>query len=219
MVATIPITLCPPSNKLRKTSQAVEKGPDARRRAPRHPEAYSLYVEGCRKLANEAAGPLSAACPDVEPRALVGRSLAHVAVAVRTQHVDGSAVCLRGRALPWHERHAARRLVADAEGEAHRPMVVVELDLAAVLEPARGRVVGMQHARGRSLTLAQGGDPGIRRVSLEAAARLQELPRKTLALLGLDRVSDPVGHGGQPPRIQRLGIELELARRRREALP
>ncbi len=24
------------------------------------PEAYSLYVEGCRKLANEADGPLSA---------------------------------------------------------------------------------------------------------------------------------------------------------------
>src|SRR6266487_6421621 len=41
--------------------QAVEKGPDARRRAPRHPEAYSLYVEGCRKLANEADEPLSAA--------------------------------------------------------------------------------------------------------------------------------------------------------------
>jgi len=45
-----------------KNSQAVEKGPDARRRALRHPEAYSPYVEGCRKLANEADGPLSAAC-------------------------------------------------------------------------------------------------------------------------------------------------------------
>jgi hypothetical protein len=44
------------------TEQAVEKGTDARRRAPRHPEAYFLYVEGCRKLANEADGPLSAAC-------------------------------------------------------------------------------------------------------------------------------------------------------------
>src|SRR5206468_8117070 len=28
-----------------RPTQAVEKGPDARRRAPRHPEAYSLYVE------------------------------------------------------------------------------------------------------------------------------------------------------------------------------
>ena len=37
--------------------KAGEKGPDARRRAPRHPEAYFSYVEGCRKLANEADGP------------------------------------------------------------------------------------------------------------------------------------------------------------------
>src|SRR5712691_4417986 len=64
-----------------RVSQAVEKGPDARRRAPRHPEAYivsalvswlrpssrrATYVEGCRKLAPMgtyvwvADGPLSA---------------------------------------------------------------------------------------------------------------------------------------------------------------
>jgi len=42
--------------------QGVEKGPDARRRAPRHPAVYFLYIEGCRKLANDADGPLSAAC-------------------------------------------------------------------------------------------------------------------------------------------------------------
>jgi len=49
--------------KGKSTPQAGEKGPDARRRAPRHlEEAYSLYVEGRRKIANEADGPLSADC-------------------------------------------------------------------------------------------------------------------------------------------------------------
>ena len=37
--------------------KAGEKGPEARRRPKVAREAYSLYVEGCRKLANEAAGP------------------------------------------------------------------------------------------------------------------------------------------------------------------
>jgi hypothetical protein len=45
-----------------KYEQDGKKAPDARQRAPRHPEAYFLYVEGCRKLANEADGPFSAAC-------------------------------------------------------------------------------------------------------------------------------------------------------------
>ncbi len=36
-------------------AQGVEKGPDARRRALRHPEAYSLYVEGRRKPAPDSS--------------------------------------------------------------------------------------------------------------------------------------------------------------------
>src|SRR5437016_4506283 len=52
----------------------ARRGTDARRRAPRLPEAYSslsprrpsartaTYLEGCRKLANEADDPLSPAC-------------------------------------------------------------------------------------------------------------------------------------------------------------
>src|SRR6266511_4184578 len=57
-----------PEARRHSTAQAAEKGPDARRRAPRHPEAYFLYVEGCRKLApmrfqlDGADGPFSAAC-------------------------------------------------------------------------------------------------------------------------------------------------------------
>jgi len=43
-------------------SQAVEKGPDARRRRKVAGEAYSLYVEPAAEGANEAEGPLSAAC-------------------------------------------------------------------------------------------------------------------------------------------------------------
>ena len=66
-----------------RAAQVGEKGPDVRRRVPRHPEAYivsalvswlrpssrrATYVEGYRKLApicfeiNDADGPLSVAC-------------------------------------------------------------------------------------------------------------------------------------------------------------
>jgi len=45
-----------------KNSQAVEKGPAARRRLKAAGEAYSLYVEPAAEGANEADGPLSAAC-------------------------------------------------------------------------------------------------------------------------------------------------------------
>ena len=43
------------------TTQAGEKGPDARRRPKVAREAYSLYVERAAEGANEADGPLSAA--------------------------------------------------------------------------------------------------------------------------------------------------------------
>jgi hypothetical protein len=42
--------------------QAAEKGPDARRRPKAAREAYFLYVERAAEGANEADGPLSAAC-------------------------------------------------------------------------------------------------------------------------------------------------------------
>ena len=42
--------------------QAAEKGPDARRRPTAAGEAYSVYVEPAAEGANEADGPLSAAC-------------------------------------------------------------------------------------------------------------------------------------------------------------
>ena len=45
-----------------KNSQAAQKGPDARRGPPAAREAYSLYVERAAKGANEADGPLGAAC-------------------------------------------------------------------------------------------------------------------------------------------------------------
>src|SRR5712692_2375184 len=48
--------------RMRKTAQAAQKGPDARRRPPAAREAYSLYVERAAKGANEADGPFSAAC-------------------------------------------------------------------------------------------------------------------------------------------------------------
>src|SRR5713226_164467 len=44
------------------TSQAAQKGPDARRRPTAAGEAYSLYVEPAAEGANEADGPFSAAC-------------------------------------------------------------------------------------------------------------------------------------------------------------
>src|SRR6266850_3933851 len=64
MVATIPIMLCPPPTRCgnarqRPTTQAVEKGPVARRRPKVAREAYSLYVERAAEGANEADGPLS----------------------------------------------------------------------------------------------------------------------------------------------------------------
>jgi hypothetical protein len=43
-------------------AQGVEKGPAARRRPKVAREAYSLYVERAAEGANEADGPLSAAC-------------------------------------------------------------------------------------------------------------------------------------------------------------
>ena len=42
--------------------QGVEKGSDARRRPKTAGEAYFLYVEPAVEGANEADGPLSAAC-------------------------------------------------------------------------------------------------------------------------------------------------------------
>src|SRR4029450_6531588 len=45
-----------------RVGQAVEKGPAARRRPKAAGEAYSLYVEPAAEGANEADGPLSAAC-------------------------------------------------------------------------------------------------------------------------------------------------------------
>src|SRR5438046_1629043 len=45
-----------------KYLQAAQKGPDARRRPKAAREAYSLYVERAVEGANEADGPLSAAC-------------------------------------------------------------------------------------------------------------------------------------------------------------
>src|SRR6266508_514678 len=59
-------------NTSRQTAQAVEKGPDARRRAPRHPEAYFLYVEGCRKLAPTRFSPNGADGPYRRPADLEG---------------------------------------------------------------------------------------------------------------------------------------------------
>src|SRR5713101_6533254 len=67
------------SSRMRKPSQAAQKGPDARRRPPAAREAYSLYVERATKGANcrasegsarpsdgltsdHADGPFSAAC-------------------------------------------------------------------------------------------------------------------------------------------------------------
>ena len=46
----------------RKLRQGGEKGSDARRRPKAAGEAYSLYVEPAAEGANEADGPLSAAC-------------------------------------------------------------------------------------------------------------------------------------------------------------
>src|SRR5713101_6855134 len=46
----------------RKTAEGAEKGPDARRRPKAAGEAYFLYVEPAAEGANEADGPLSAAC-------------------------------------------------------------------------------------------------------------------------------------------------------------
>jgi hypothetical protein len=51
-----------PPNRLLKTLQAAQKGPDARRRPRAAREAYSLYVERAAEGANEADGPFSAAC-------------------------------------------------------------------------------------------------------------------------------------------------------------
>ena len=42
--------------------QGVEKGPEARRRPKAAGEAYPWYVEPAAEGANEADGPLSAAC-------------------------------------------------------------------------------------------------------------------------------------------------------------
>src|SRR5712692_3675822 len=45
-----------------KSSQAAQKGPDARRRAPRPPRRTLCTLRGAAALANEADGPFSAAC-------------------------------------------------------------------------------------------------------------------------------------------------------------
>ena len=45
-----------------KSSQAPQKGPDARRRPRAAREADFLYVECAAEGANEAGGPFSAAC-------------------------------------------------------------------------------------------------------------------------------------------------------------
>src|SRR5215472_5611984 len=49
-------------SRMLKSSQAAQKGPDARRRPTTAREAYSLYVERAGEGANEADGPFSAAC-------------------------------------------------------------------------------------------------------------------------------------------------------------
>ena len=46
----------------RDRPQGAEKGPVARRRPKAAGEAYSLYVEPAAEGANDADGPLSAAC-------------------------------------------------------------------------------------------------------------------------------------------------------------
>jgi hypothetical protein len=46
------------------SSQAAQKGPDARRRPSAAREAYFLYVERAAEGANAADGPFSAACPE-----------------------------------------------------------------------------------------------------------------------------------------------------------
>jgi len=50
------------SSVLEMSSQGGEKGSAARRRPKAEREAYSLYVERAAEGANEADGPLSAAC-------------------------------------------------------------------------------------------------------------------------------------------------------------
>src|SRR5712691_13260051 len=59
-----------------KSSQAAQKGPDARRRAPRPPRRTLCTLRGAAALANEADGPFSAACLGAgEDEALLRRVL------------------------------------------------------------------------------------------------------------------------------------------------
>src|SRR5437870_13427805 len=49
-----------------RNSQAAQKGPDARRRPKAAREAYSLYVERAAEGANEADGPFSPPCLELD---------------------------------------------------------------------------------------------------------------------------------------------------------
>src|SRR5690348_8831616 len=156
---------------------------------------------------------------NVEKRALIGRSLAQIGIAVCAQYVDGTAERLLIRPLPRHEHDTGQHLVADLQHEPDFAALVEQPHLGALGKPALLGFLRMQHAIRLTFASAQKRDTGISRVRLEIPRRGQQAqwPARRIALLL--RIGPPIRHRREPRRREALRIEFELARWRTECLP
>src|ERR1051325_9013226 len=155
---------------------------------------------------------------DVEKRALIGRSLAQIGIAVCAQYVDGTAERLVIRPLPRHEHDTGQHLVAHLQHEPDFAALVEQPHLGAMGEPALLGLLGMQHAIRLTFAPPQKRDTGISRVRLEIPRRGQQAqwPARRIALLL--RIGPPIRHWREPRRREALRIEFEFARWRAEFL-
>src|SRR5262249_53079002 len=160
------------------------------------------------------------ACPGahIQEGALVGSALAHVGVAVRTEHIDGAGDGLLVGTLSRYQRHAWLYLIAHAQDQTDGAAVVEEADALAILEVAGSRLIGMQDAAGRTLPFAHKRDGRKRRMALEITGGGEQSQRPAPAILLLLLVWLPIRQRRQALAAHGFGIELELARRGTEGL-
>src|SRR5262249_47174190 len=104
------------------------------------------------------------------------------------------------------------------ETEPDRAVPALELDDLAIPQSARPRILWMEDALGLARAAAKGDHARPCGVSLEIARSREEAEWEARGRGRLLGVGDPIGHGWQPLRRQRLRVELELPRRRRESL-
>src|ERR1051326_339360 len=155
---------------------------------------------------------------NIEKRALIGRSLAQIGIAVGAQYVDGAAERLLIRPLPGHEHDPGQHLVADLQYEPDFAALVEQPHPGAIGKPALLALLGRQHAIRLTFAPPQKRDTGISRVRLEIPRRGQQAqwPARRIALLL--RIGPPIRHRRETRRREPLRIEFEFARWRTKCL-